>query len=206
MDRPIFIVHGYADTKNSPWWNILEMRLMKSGYDKSDIYMIDLSKDGIPGTSIDSPQRYAEKVKRKVEFILEDEKFEEVDIISHSMGGLDARWYIEELNGFENVNKLITLGTPHSGTEIANLTFWTSGGRDMIPGSEFLKKLNSSPLAENVEYVSIWSKGDEIIIPSERAKLEGAKNIHPGLFTHILLVRSSKVFNEAILPALKGKI
>jgi len=76
----------------------------------------------------------------------------------------------------------------------------------MIPRSEFLEKLNSSPLAEDVEYVSIWSKGDEIIIPSERAKLEGTKNVHPGLFTHILLVRSSKVFNEAILPALKGNI
>lgn len=88
---------------------------------------------------------------------------------------------------------------------MANLAFWTPGARDMIPDSEFLRKLNSSPLPEDVEYVSIWSKGDEMVVPSEAAKLDGAKNINPGFFTHIVLVRSPKVFEEAILPALRGE-
>ncbi len=212
MDRPVVVIHGYADTKRSAWWKELGMRLMEAGYDKSDIYMIDLSKDGIPGTSIDSPQRYAEELEKRVDQILEDQRSEkengvdEVDIIAHSMGGLDARWYIEELGGAENVNKLITLGTPHKGTEMANLASWTPGARDMMPDSEFIRKLNSSPLPEDVEYVSIWSKGDELVVPSERAKLDGAKNINPGFFTHIVLVRSPQVFKQAILPALRVKI
>lgn len=118
MDRPVVVIHGYADTKRSAWWKELGLRLREAGYDRSDIYMIDLSKDGIPGTSIDSPQRYAEELEKRVDGILEDRRSknddgtEEVDIIAHSMGGLDARWYIEKLGGAENVNKLITLGTP----------------------------------------------------------------------------------------------
>lgn len=203
MNRPVFIIHGYAATKNSPWVETLRRRFIESGYDNSIVYVMDLSRGGIPGTCIDSPQQYAEEVEERIDSILEDKSFEEVDMIAHSMGGLVARWYVEELGGSENVNKLITLATPHRGTEMASLVFWTSGGGDMLPDSEFLEKLNSSPLADDVEYISIWSKGDEMVVPSERAKLEGAKNIHAGLFTHIFLPTSRTVFNEAILPALK---
>jgi len=211
MDNPVVIVHGYADTNRSPWWKELESRLVESGYDKSDVYLVDFSIDAMPGSSIDSPQKYAEKLKERIDQILREKKSEdceeteEVDIIAHSMGGLDARWYIEKMDGADNVNKLITLGTPHKGTEMANLAAWTPGARDMIPDSDFLRELNSSHLPEDVEYVSIWSRGDELVVPSERAKLEDAKNINPGFYTHIVMVRSPEVFRDAILPALRGE-
>ncbi|RZJ92902.1 MAG: alpha/beta hydrolase, partial [Hymenobacter sp.] len=44
-----------------------------------------------------------------------------VDIIGHSMGGLLARQYIQDNSAYNNdVNKLITLNTPHSGSPMAN--------------------------------------------------------------------------------------
>lgn len=36
-------------------------------------------------------------------------------IIAHSMGGLVARWYIEQLGGHRFVKRLVTVGTPHHG-------------------------------------------------------------------------------------------
>jgi pimeloyl-ACP methyl ester carboxylesterase len=36
-------------------------------------------------------------------------------LIAHSMGGLVARYFIEVLGGWEDVRRLITLGTPHRG-------------------------------------------------------------------------------------------
>ena len=36
--------------------------------------------------------------------------------ICHSMGGLVARWYVEQLGGAEVTRKLITIGTPHRGS------------------------------------------------------------------------------------------
>lgn len=39
-----------------------------------------------------------------------------VILISHSMGGLVSRYYIECLGGWQNVRRLFTLGTPHRGS------------------------------------------------------------------------------------------
>ncbi len=44
------------------------------------------------------------------------------NIVGHSMGGLVARYYIENLGKDENVDKLITIGTPHWGSGYANLS------------------------------------------------------------------------------------
>ena len=49
---------------------------------------------------------------RNVKFIL----------IGHSMGGLISRYYIENRNGDEHVDKLITIDTPHYGSKIANMS------------------------------------------------------------------------------------
>ncbi len=148
----------------------------------------------------------AGNIAEEVEKVKEKHGDKKVDIIAHSMGGLDARWYIEKLDGSEYVDKLITLGTPHHGTYLAYLGFFTPGGRDMIPGSEFLEELNKDSLAEGVDYTSVWSKGDYAIIPKEKAKLEGAKNLNPGVFPHIMLVWSGEVFKKAILPTLRGEL
>ncbi|MBK8505886.1 MAG: leucine-rich repeat domain-containing protein [Saprospiraceae bacterium] len=45
----------------------------------------------------------------------------EVDIVTHSMGGLLSRLYLSNSLYPKNINKLITINTPHSGTQMANL-------------------------------------------------------------------------------------
>jgi triacylglycerol lipase len=44
-----------------------------------------------------------------------------VNLIAHSMGGLDARYAIARLGLSERVASLVTLGTPHRGTPLADL-------------------------------------------------------------------------------------
>jgi pimeloyl-ACP methyl ester carboxylesterase len=44
-----------------------------------------------------------------------------VDIVCHSMGGLISRSYLQGTWYLNDVNKLITLNTPHSGSQITNL-------------------------------------------------------------------------------------
>lgn len=43
-----------------------------------------------------------------------------VNIIAHSMGGLDARWMIAKLGYAAKVCSLTTIGTPHHGTPVAD--------------------------------------------------------------------------------------
>jgi triacylglycerol lipase len=46
---------------------------------------------------------------------------EQVDIFAHSMGGLDARWALRNVPGLSaRVRKLVTIGTPHRGSPVAD--------------------------------------------------------------------------------------
>ncbi|MBQ4140114.1 MAG: Ig-like domain-containing protein [Clostridia bacterium] len=44
----------------------------------------------------------------------------QIDIVGHSMGGLVARYYIENIGKDENVRRLITIDTPHWGSGLAD--------------------------------------------------------------------------------------
>jgi triacylglycerol lipase len=46
---------------------------------------------------------------------------ERVDLIAHSMGGLDARYALAHLGLASRVRSLVTVGTPHRGTPLADL-------------------------------------------------------------------------------------
>jgi triacylglycerol lipase len=50
---------------------------------------------------------------------------ERVDIIAHSLGGLDARYALAKLGLASKVRALVTIGTPHQGTPLAN---WANEG------------------------------------------------------------------------------
>ncbi|HKJ34665.1 MAG TPA: alpha/beta fold hydrolase [Balneolales bacterium] len=51
--------------------------------------------------------------------ILEQTKADKVNIIAHSMGGLDMRYAISELNIADKVSSLTTISTPHHGSSLA---------------------------------------------------------------------------------------
>lgn len=66
-----------------------------------------------------------------------------VDIVSHSMGGIISRLYLQGNYGFYyrgDVNKLITLNTPHSGSQFAN---WASVAAVPFCGASLLLFENS---------------------------------------------------------------
>src|SRR5204862_5513379 len=44
-----------------------------------------------------------------------------VNVIAHSMGGLDARYAIARLGAADKIASLVTIGTPHHGTPLAEL-------------------------------------------------------------------------------------
>jgi triacylglycerol lipase len=52
-----------------------------------------------------------------------------VDLIAHSLGGLDARYALAHLGLASRVRALVTIGTPHRGTPIADLAIAGSLGR-----------------------------------------------------------------------------
>ena len=68
----------------------------------------------------------AEELESKIETIKNDTKISKVDLVGHSMGGLVAREYIENLDQKDDVDQLITLGTPQKGAPESYLK-WEAG-------------------------------------------------------------------------------
>lgn len=195
---PVVLIHGYADTGETPWWHRLESYLEDDGYNDEDIHRIRFGD--IPGTTVDSPAEYAACIERELEAITDGTP--PADIVAHSMGGLGSRWALEQGGAAPSVSDLITLGTPHQGTTAALLGLLTDGGRDMIPGSEFLETLNGDTLADGVRYTSLWSSTDELVITSDRGEIpsellaEDDDNINTGAQEHIQLVSDRDVYEQ----------
>ena len=99
------------------------------------------------------------------EFLRKHVRGGKVDLVCHSLGGLLARVYLQELGGARRVDRCITLGTPHLGTYNA---YWvpTRIGRELRPDSPLLKRLEQSRSnAKKVRFTSIVAGSDNIIIP-----------------------------------------
>jgi triacylglycerol lipase len=62
----------------------------------------------------------AEQLRSRVNEILASTGAEKVHIIAHSMGGLDARHMIVDKGMADKVASLVTIGTPHLGTILAD--------------------------------------------------------------------------------------
>lgn len=196
-DEPVILVHGFGDASWTPWWDELENNLVEAGYDESEIYRVDL---GNLLTTVNSPEVYAEEVCDQVKEVWMAEGYQEVDIISHSMGGLDSRYCAERLGGDKYIDDMVTIATPHQGTHAAHLGFFTPAGDAMQPGSEFLTDLNSDGLSENVEYTAVWGSLDEAVVFNRFAKVKGdwhngnAVNKWSGFKAHIQQVHDDDTF------------
>lgn len=57
--------------------------------------------------------------KQRIERMLDETGAETFTVIAHSMGGLDARYLISNMDLHEYVPALVTISTPHRGTSIA---------------------------------------------------------------------------------------
>jgi triacylglycerol lipase len=198
----ILLVHGYMDTGDTPWWDVITGYLGDVGYDEAEIHQVSLGN--IPGTTVDSPSEYGEVVAREIERVADDSGGP-VDLITHSMGGLDARWAIEKEGAADYVDDLVTLGSPHQGTYVSYVGLVTAGGRDMIPRSTMMDELNDDGLADGVEYTAVWSHIDELIVPSSYASIPeymfqdaAGRNVNSGYQEHVQLVADRHVFDQYV--------
>jgi triacylglycerol lipase len=183
---PILFVHGYLESASL--WNTMISRFEKDGYPKS--YLRAYSYNTSQSNKTDAEQY----VKPEVEKLLKTTGASKVDIISHSMGSLNTRWYIKFLGGESKVDDWVSLGGPNHGTETANACFGTSCV-EMRIGSTFLKELNEGDETPGiVSYGTWWSPCDEIINPDSSVLLSGATNTETACISHTALTTDETVY------------
>lgn len=105
-----------------------------------------------------------------------------VTIVGHSLGGLLARWYLQELGGAIDqggaVDRLITIASPHAGTDMARLAPGSLGAA-LRPGSTMLQRLKTGrDRAKGVAHIAVVAGRDRMIVPADSAGAIEDAEIH----------------------------
>jgi triacylglycerol esterase/lipase EstA (alpha/beta hydrolase family) len=183
--RPVILLHGYGQhTANFLW---LVRRLRRDGW---------LHLYGVRHTAMwGDIERSAERLQDAVDVVLRRSGASHVDIVAHSMGGLVARAYVRRRGAGSRVARLITLGTPHRGTQALRWLALDSMVGQMRPGSALLDRLAADdPVPTLTDCTSIYSADDALVVPSDGAYYPGAFNIEVRGLGHLALLFSPRVY------------
>jgi triacylglycerol lipase len=133
---------------------------------------------------------------------------ERITLVGFSLGGLVARYYLQELGGASRCDALYTVATPHQGTQAAWLYFG-QGSRDLLPRSDFLKNLDkTADRLGDMPLVSYRSPYDLAILPTNHAEWDRAENHTAPVLIHPMLTRSPRVIDDLerrIVNAIESK-
>lgn len=172
---PVLLVHGYVHNRSA--FLALSRQLKRSGFRYVDGFNYNALTDGIPDA--------AARLGAEVERVLQATGATRVMIVGHSMGGMVARYYVQELGGEDTVDTVVTLGTPHSGTYSAYVGLGEATAQ-LRPNSAMLRQLDASARPGPVRWIAYWSDLDVFVTPIGNARLE-----HPALGAHNVRVRNT---------------
>jgi pimeloyl-ACP methyl ester carboxylesterase len=126
--RPVVMVHGFASTWEA-WVNYLGPDGFLQAIGVPGFAVGDGQVAGVMDTgSLDTPKQRTNSIAENAavlgEYIANVKKAtgaQQVDLVSHSMGGLIARYYIDRVMSDRDVAQLIMIGSPMAGTDCADL-------------------------------------------------------------------------------------
>lgn len=123
MTYPIILAHGIARfdfvwkhdncdeiCDSYHYWKKIRTILLEKNY---KVYHTDVNWAGLVAVR-------AEQMAQQIKDYVQRNHLEKVNIIAHSMGGLDARYAIVKYDLAKYVASLTTLGTPHNGSCFAD--------------------------------------------------------------------------------------
>jgi triacylglycerol lipase len=114
-----------------------------------------------PGAGI---RRIARRLASLVDRLPADAR---ITVVGHSIGGLVARWYVQELGGHTRVARTISLASPFGGVDVPPLLV----GADIHGRSAVLKRLREGAAECPVPHTSIAAREDSVVVGVETACL-----------------------------------
>jgi len=163
--HPVILLHGLFHNRACWLWMVFCLR--RRGV--SNLQTLNLP----PWKDLES---LTERLAKKVDELRLKNGGQKVDLIGHSMGGMIARNYIQLRGGADKVGACITLGSPHHGSRLAPFAI-SPLALHLLPGADFLCRLGAAPQPTQVQFTSIFSRHDNLVIPHQSAQLDMAENI-----------------------------
>ncbi len=160
---PVLLVHGFIC--NHRVWNKVAHALRHEGH---TVLSLDLEP---LFASIDD---YAPLINHAVDTLLSQTGASKVVLVGHSMGGLAIRAWMRAF-GTEKAARVITLGTPHQGTQVSQW-FSTPNGRQMAWHSDWLADLSQSETPAHRQLMRLaLTHHDNIVHPQRAQTLDGVQ-------------------------------
>jgi triacylglycerol esterase/lipase EstA (alpha/beta hydrolase family) len=105
--------------------------------------------------------------------------------VGYSAGGVVARLWLSQGRDPAPVRRVVSLGSPQHGTQLASLGALVAGQcptacQQLDPRSDLLAGLNAgsgSEVPDGPVFVSLWTRHDEVVLPPSSAVLAGGINI-----------------------------
>jgi len=159
--QPMLLVHGYGCNRGIWWW--LRPRLEAAGHVVATI-SLEPPWGGIDG--------FAEQLHARIEAVCAATGAPRVTLVAHSMGGLVSRAYLAR-HGDARVARLISIASPHSGSQLARLGLGTCA-RQMAPGSAWLARLAAQRVT--VPLVCVRTPQDNFVMPQDLQRHPDARD------------------------------
>jgi triacylglycerol lipase len=176
--RPLLLVHGYGCSRGV-WW-LLRRRLEAAGHTVATVSLAP------PYTSMG---KLVPQLNRRVEEVCAATGAKQVILIGHSMGGLICRSYLAR-HGIARVAQLITLATPHAGTELGRIGFGQNA-REMTPDSLWLRDMAQETV--KIPAISLRNPWDNYVMPQDKQRLPGARDVELPPVGHIAMLYDERV-------------
>jgi triacylglycerol lipase len=187
---PVLLLHGLFVNQSCWFW--FKKQLRRKGF--QNIATMNLS-------SWHSEEALTELLAKRVDELRHQLGVNKVHLVGHSMGGMIARNYIQLRGGHDKVEQLVCLGSPHHGSKLATLSM-DPLGKLLIPNSDFLQRLNSAPIPENVHVTNIYTNKDNMVLPNSNNHLSWGEAVElDGMGHTSLLYRKAPI--AATIAALK---
>lgn len=184
--RPIIVLHGYA--MNRANFLPLAYRLARAGL--GPIF-------GFEYWTLGRTAAASRQLGWFVDQVREATGAAEVDLVGHSMGGVVARYYVTLAGGDGYVKNLITLGSPHAGTEISAIGIGHPT-RELLLGSKLLARLAAAPPPRHTRMTLVWSRADALVPGARQTALPGSEVIMYDDLGHVALLGSRRVARDLI--------
>jgi triacylglycerol lipase len=116
---------------------------------------------------------------------VDDSDARAVDLVGFSAGGIVVRAYLHDLEDPGLVRRVVLLGAPNHGAEIAEVaagfdpSLCTGACAQLTPRSSLLAALNAGDETPYpASYTNVWTELDSVVTPATSALLEGADNVN----------------------------
>jgi triacylglycerol lipase len=196
---PVLVVPGYGGSQASV--EPLAATLREAGRDVTVVTLPDRAQGDLVAQ--------ADVVGVAVDAALARTGTATVDLVGYSAGGVVARLWVTEGGGSDRVRRLVTLGSPHHGTEVASLGALVSGTcpvacQQLATDSPLLARLDREPVPPGLVFLSLWSTRDEVV-PASSAVVDGAHSPSLQSICPSSTARHGDLPRDALVQSLVGE-